>query len=116
MITALIDVRRVHDRTAGGGTPAEAMAESHLGADRLQVRGEISLHRQAEAAVLDQEDAAALLESNSSPTDADIDRAMAGVVCRCGTYPRIRKGIQRAANVINALASEDAGDEEADNG
>ena len=60
--------------------------------------------------------AAALLESNSSPTDADIDRAMAGVVCRCGTYPRIRKGIQRAANVINALASEDAGDKEADNG
>jgi aerobic-type carbon monoxide dehydrogenase small subunit (CoxS/CutS family) len=55
--------------------------------------------------------AAALLESNSSPTDADIDRAMAGNICRCGTYPRIRKGIKRAASVINALASE-----EADNG
>ena len=54
--------------------------------------------------------AAALLENNPSPTDADIDRAMAGNICRCGTYPRIRKGIKRAANVINALA----GDEDAD--
>ncbi len=50
--------------------------------------------------------AAALLESNPAPTDADIDRAMAGNICRCGTYPRIRKGIKRAATVINALASE----------
>ncbi|MDH3337322.1 MAG: (2Fe-2S)-binding protein [Gammaproteobacteria bacterium] len=41
--------------------------------------------------------AAALLETNTSPSDADIDRAMAGIVCRCGTYPRIRKGIKRAA-------------------
>jgi aerobic-type carbon monoxide dehydrogenase small subunit (CoxS/CutS family) len=55
--------------------------------------------------------AAALLASNPSPTDADIDRAMAGIICRCGTYSRIRKGIKRAATVINALA---AG--EADNG
>ncbi len=43
--------------------------------------------------------AAALLESIPSPTDADIDRAMSGVVCRCGTYPRIRKGIKRAAEI-----------------
>jgi aerobic-type carbon monoxide dehydrogenase small subunit (CoxS/CutS family) len=41
--------------------------------------------------------AAALLERIPSPTDADIDSAMSGVVCRCGTYPRIRKGIKRAA-------------------
>ena len=41
--------------------------------------------------------AAALLESTPAPTDADIDKAMAGIVCRCGTYPRIRKGIKRAA-------------------
>ena len=47
--------------------------------------------------------AAALLASNPSPTDTDIDRAMTGNVCRCGTYPRIRKGIKRAAKVINAL-------------
>jgi aerobic-type carbon monoxide dehydrogenase small subunit (CoxS/CutS family) len=44
--------------------------------------------------------ALALLESTPSPTDADIDEAMAGIVCRCGTYPRIRKGIKRAAAAI----------------
>lgn len=41
--------------------------------------------------------AAALLERNPNPTDEDIDAAMAGVLCRCGTYPRIRKAIKRAA-------------------
>ncbi len=41
--------------------------------------------------------AAALLERTPSPTDADINAAMSGIVCRCGTYPRIRKGIRRAA-------------------
>lgn len=55
--------------------------------------------------------AAALLERTPSPTDADIDKAMAGIVCRCGTYPRIRKGIKRAAA---AIASSEA--PEADNG
>ena len=41
--------------------------------------------------------AAALLERNPNPTDEDIDAAMAGVLCRCGTYPRIRKAIKRAS-------------------
>ena len=41
--------------------------------------------------------AAALLASNPSPTDADIDRSMSGNLCRCGTYGRIRKAIHRAA-------------------
>ncbi|MFC1688791.1 (2Fe-2S)-binding protein [Pseudomonadota bacterium] len=41
--------------------------------------------------------AAALLERNPSPSDQDIDEAMAGVICRCGTYFRIRKAIKRAA-------------------
>ncbi|MEJ2129038.1 MAG: (2Fe-2S)-binding protein [Woeseiaceae bacterium] len=50
--------------------------------------------------------ALALLQANPSPSDADIDRAMAGIVCRCGTYPRIRKGIKRAAMAINALDRE----------
>lgn len=40
--------------------------------------------------------AAALLATNSAPSDADIDTAMAGVLCRCGTYPRIRRAIHRA--------------------
>ena len=41
--------------------------------------------------------AAALLASKPSPTDADIDDAMAGNICRCGTYQRIRAAIHRAA-------------------
>ncbi len=43
--------------------------------------------------------AAALLATNPWPTDADIDAAMAGNICRCGTYPRIRKAIHRAAEL-----------------
>jgi isoquinoline 1-oxidoreductase alpha subunit len=41
--------------------------------------------------------AVALLAEKPKPTDADIDDAMAGNVCRCGTYPRIRAAIHRAA-------------------
>lgn len=41
--------------------------------------------------------AAALLRDTPDPSDDDIDRAMAGVLCRCGTYPRIRRAIHRAA-------------------
>ena len=40
--------------------------------------------------------AAALLESNPNPTDAEIDAAMSGNICRCGTYPRIRAAIKHA--------------------
>jgi aerobic-type carbon monoxide dehydrogenase small subunit (CoxS/CutS family) len=43
--------------------------------------------------------AAALLAHTPHPTDADIDRAMAGILCRCGTYNRIRRAIKRAAGV-----------------
>jgi isoquinoline 1-oxidoreductase subunit alpha len=41
--------------------------------------------------------AVALLGELPNPTDADIDNAMSGNLCRCGTYPRIRKAIKRAA-------------------
>jgi isoquinoline 1-oxidoreductase subunit alpha len=41
--------------------------------------------------------AAALLKANPKPTDADIDTALSGNVCRCGTYPRIRAAVHRAA-------------------
>ena len=41
--------------------------------------------------------AAALLAQKAQPTDADIDDAMTGNICRCGTYPRIRAAIHRAA-------------------
>ena len=41
--------------------------------------------------------AMALLDSNPHPSDADIDAAMSGNICRCGTYQRIREAIKRAA-------------------
>ncbi len=44
--------------------------------------------------------ATALLKSNSQPTDADIDTAMSGNICRCGTYPRIRAAIHAAAKKL----------------
>ena len=46
--------------------------------------------------------ATALLASNSKPSDADIDKAMAGNICRCGTYPRIRAAIHKAAGTKGA--------------
>ena len=48
--------------------------------------------------------AAALLKSNPIPNDADIDAAMSGNICRCGTYPRIRKAIHRAAELLRTDA------------
>ena len=45
--------------------------------------------------------ACALLRSNPLPTDAEIDTAMSGNLCRCGTYPRIRAAIGRAAEQHN---------------
>jgi isoquinoline 1-oxidoreductase subunit alpha len=45
--------------------------------------------------------ATALLERNHSPTDADIDAAMSGNICRCATYNRIRAAIHRAAERLN---------------
>ena len=46
--------------------------------------------------------AAALLARTPDPSDSDIDSAMAGHLCRCGTYPRIRKAIHHAARLAKA--------------
>jgi aerobic-type carbon monoxide dehydrogenase small subunit (CoxS/CutS family) len=46
--------------------------------------------------------ATALLSSNLQPDDSDIDAAMAGNLCRCGTYIRIRRAIKNAAAAISA--------------
>jgi isoquinoline 1-oxidoreductase alpha subunit len=46
--------------------------------------------------------ATALLKSKRKPTDADIDAAMAGNICRCGTYARIRSAIKDAASQLSA--------------
>ena len=48
--------------------------------------------------------AAALLKATPKPSDADIDAAMNGNLCRCGTYPRIRAGIHRAAALLAGAA------------
>jgi isoquinoline 1-oxidoreductase alpha subunit len=44
--------------------------------------------------------ATALLKTNRRPTDADIDAAMAGILCRCGTYQRVRAAIKDAAKTL----------------
>lgn len=46
--------------------------------------------------------AAALLERNPDPTDADIEQAMSEVLCRCGTYPRIRTAVKKAVKLAAA--------------
>ena len=57
--------------------------------------------------------AAALLASNGKPSDADIDNVMAGNICRCGTYPRIRAAIKKAASESVAHGAEVTGPTEA---
>jgi isoquinoline 1-oxidoreductase alpha subunit len=52
--------------------------------------------------------AAALLASNPQPSDADIDAAMAGNICRCATYVRIRSAIHQAATALAAPQSKGA--------
>jgi len=49
--------------------------------------------------------AVALLAQNAAPTDADIDAAMAGNICRCGTYARIRAAVHRAAELMKPASS-----------
>ena len=56
--------------------------------------------------------AAALLQENPNPTDADIDVAMEGNYCRCGTYNRIRQAIHAAAGETTALFYDAAADGE----
>jgi isoquinoline 1-oxidoreductase alpha subunit len=55
--------------------------------------------------------AAALLTTTPKPTDAEIDTAMSGNLCRCGTYLRIRDGIRRASGQPTNLAVAGRGEE-----
>jgi isoquinoline 1-oxidoreductase subunit alpha len=48
--------------------------------------------------------AAALLKTNPNPGDEDFNRAMSGNICRCGTHPRIRRAIHRAAEISGMSA------------
>src|SRR5436190_15491585 len=49
--------------------------------------------------------AAVLLREKPNPTDEDIDQALTGNICRCGTYPRIRRAVHRAAEMMKAGAA-----------
>ena len=51
--------------------------------------------------------AAALLAAKPKPTDADIAASMAGHLCRCGPYPRIRAAIRKAAGLPSGLPEDD---------
>lgn len=51
--------------------------------------------------------ATALLRDNPSPSDQDIDNAMSGNICRCGTYPRIKTAIKQAAGQLSAERNSD---------
>jgi len=51
--------------------------------------------------------AVALLRAVPRPTDQEIDRALAGNLCRCGTYPRIRRAIARAAQALSEVSDAD---------
>jgi len=52
--------------------------------------------------------AAALLDQNPNPSDEDIRMAMDPIYCRCGTYPRIRKAVKRAAEMVSASGGEES--------
>jgi aerobic-type carbon monoxide dehydrogenase small subunit (CoxS/CutS family) len=49
--------------------------------------------------------ACSLLRDHPDPSDAEIDEAMSDSVCRCGTYPRMRKAIRRAATFMHEKKS-----------
>ena len=51
--------------------------------------------------------AAALIENNPNPTDAEIDAAMSGNICRCGTYPRIRAAIKQLHSPLRSRLGEE---------
>ena len=89
-------------------TPIDSIGESQI--TTIEVIGATAAGAKIQKAWLDHEvvqcgycqsgqimSAAALLASNSHPTDADIDGAMSGNICRCGTYQRIRAAIKDAA-------------------
>ena len=89
-------------------TPVAAAADKRI--TTIEAIGETPVGKKVQAVWLDLEvvqcgycqsgqimSAVALLASNPHPSDTDIDGAMAGNICRCGTYPRIRAAIKQAA-------------------
>ncbi len=93
-------------------TPVQAAANQQITTIEGIGRGETGLHPVQQAWIDEQVPqcgycqsgqimaAVALLEDNPAPGDDDIDAAMSGNICRCGTYSRIRRGIKRAATTL----------------
>ncbi|MCH8302533.1 MAG: (2Fe-2S)-binding protein [Proteobacteria bacterium] len=93
-------------------TPVQAAANQQITTIEGIGRGETGLHPVQQAWIDEQVPqcgycqsgqimaAVALLEDNPAPGDDDIDAAMSGNICRCGTYSRIRRGIKRAAKTL----------------
>ena len=92
-------------------TPVESVGDSAI--TTIEAIGETPAGAKIQKAWLDLEvvqcgycqsgqimSASALLTSNPNPTDADIDAAMSGNICRCGTYVRIREAIKQAAKEL----------------
>lgn len=88
LMSALQDTERITTIEGVQGKEADAVKAAWLDVDVVQCGYCQSAQIMA---------ACALLKARPKPTDADIDAAMAGIVCRCGTYPRIRAAIHQAA-------------------
>ncbi len=105
-------------------TPVQAAANQQITTIEGIGRGEKGLHPVQQAWIDEQVPqcgycqsgqimtAVALLEDNPAPGDDDIDSAMSGNICRCGTYSRIRRGIKRAATTLASTS----GTEDSHNG
>jgi len=105
-------------------TPVQAAANQQITTIEGIGRGETGLHPVQQAWIDEQVPqcgycqsgqimtAVALLEDNPAPSDDDIDAAMSGNICRCGTYSRIRRGIKRAATTLASTS----GTEDSHNG
>jgi isoquinoline 1-oxidoreductase alpha subunit len=92
-------------------TPVQAVAKSHVQTIEALAQTDVGAALQKAWLALDVPQcgycqsgqlmsAAGLLATNRAPTDEQIDVAMAGNICRCGTYPRIRAGIHEAAKAL----------------
>ena len=81
----------------GKVTTIEAMASDPVGQKVQQAWTELDVAQCGYCQPGQIMSATALLKQNAKPTDADIDRAMNGNLCRCATYVRIRKAIKRAS-------------------
>ncbi|WP_064686675.1 (2Fe-2S)-binding protein [Rhizobium bangladeshense] len=90
-------VMPVSDAVARAITTIEAISETDAGRRVQQAWLDIDVVQCGYCQSGQIMSATALLAANSTPTDEDIDAVMAGNICRCGTYPRIRAAIKQAA-------------------